>query len=73
MKKGLTGTQGVILPKANTSHIILIDELKEAVQKGQFHIYTITHVDEAIELLTGLPAGKRSTNSLKKDHFTKKF
>ncbi|MBI1954706.1 MAG: AAA family ATPase [Proteobacteria bacterium] len=66
LKRGLTGTQGVILPKANTSHIILLDELKEAVQKGQFHIYTITHVDEAIELLTGLPAGKKINKQFEK-------
>jgi Lon-like ATP-dependent protease len=54
--RGLTGTQGVIVPQANASHLMLNAEVRTAVEKGQFHIYTISHIDDALGLLTGLPA-----------------
>jgi predicted ATP-dependent protease len=57
--KGLTGKQGVILPAKNIRHLMLKTEVVEAVEKGQFHIYPIEHIDEGIEILTGLPAGKQ--------------
>ena len=57
--KGLTGKQGVILPAKNIRHLMLKPEVVEAVEKGQFHIYPIEHIDEGIEILTGLPAGKQ--------------
>ncbi|WP_461395734.1 Lon protease family protein, partial [Deferrisoma sp.] len=56
--KGLTGTQGVIIPKANVPHLMLDPEVVEAVERGRFHIYPIETVDEGLELLTGLPAGE---------------
>lgn len=59
-KRGLTGKQGVIIPFQNVSDLVLKDEVTEAVKEGKFHIYTITNTDEGIELLTGIPAGKKN-------------
>ena len=56
--KGLTGTQGVMIPRANLQHLMLQENVVEAVRQGQFHIYAVDTVDEGIELLTGLPAGE---------------
>jgi predicted ATP-dependent protease len=54
---GLTGTQGVVLPDANRAHVMLTDELADAVAAGKFHLYSVTAVSEAAELMLGLPAG----------------
>ena len=54
---GLTGKQGVIIPATNQLQLVLSDEVIEAVRAGQFHIYAVEHVNEAIELLTGCKAG----------------
>ena len=56
--RGLTGTQGVIIPASNVSNLMLANEIVDAVRAGQFHIYAIDTVDEAIELLLGMPAGQ---------------
>ncbi|MGZ5030811.1 MAG: Lon protease family protein [Methylobacter sp.] len=56
-KKGLTGTQGVVIPAANIKHLMLRWDVVHAAQSGQFSIYAVTTVDEAIELLTGMDAG----------------
>jgi len=56
--RGLTGDQGVLIPASNVKNLMVRNDVVEAVRAGQFHIYPITHVDEGIELLTGLPAGK---------------
>jgi len=56
-KRGLTGTQGVIIPTRNVRDLVLKDEVIDAVRDGLFHIYPIAHVDEGIEILTGVPAG----------------
>ncbi|MBC7288600.1 MAG: AAA family ATPase, partial [Armatimonadetes bacterium] len=56
---GLTGTQGVIIPEANTSSLMLRDDVVEAVREGKFHIYAVSTADEGIELLTGRPAGEK--------------
>ncbi len=55
--KGLTGKQGVIIPESNSTALILSDEVIEAVKDGKFHIYPVSIVDEAIEILTGCKAG----------------
>lgn len=55
--RGLTGTQGVIIPWANVEDLMLPPTLIEAVREGQFHIYAICHFEEAIPLLMGMPAG----------------
>lgn len=57
--KGFTGTQGVIIPKSNVQNLMLDEEVVQAVQEGKFHIYAVSSVDEAMEILTGIPAGKR--------------
>lgn len=54
--RGLTGKQGVVVPQSNASHLMLNAEVRAAVEKDQFHIYTISHIDEALALLTGLSA-----------------
>ena len=57
--RGLTGEQGVLIPKDNVKHLMLRDDVVEAARAGRFAVYPIAHVDEAISLLTGVPAGER--------------
>ncbi len=56
--KGLTGTQGVIIPHQNIQNLMLRRDVVEAVEKGLFHIYPIKTIDEGIEILTGVEAGQ---------------
>jgi predicted ATP-dependent protease len=60
--KGLTGEQGVIVPRANLPHLMLQDEVVEAVRAGQFHVWAVDTIEEGIELLTGCPAGARQAD-----------
>ncbi|MFW9883515.1 MAG: AAA family ATPase [Candidatus Thorarchaeota archaeon] len=60
--KGLTGHQGILIPKANIQNLMLGDDVVGAVRAGSFHIYAIETVDEGIELVTGVPAGVRQDN-----------
>lgn len=55
----LTGEQGVLIPASNVQHLMLRDDVVEAVEKGQFHVYPVETVDQGVELLTGVPAGER--------------
>ena len=57
--RGLTGSQGVILPAQNIKNLTLKQDVINAVAQGRFHIYPITTVDEGIAILTGIPAGRR--------------
>ncbi len=57
--RGLTGTQGVTIPRANVQMLMLHNEVVEAVRDGKFHIYAVSNVDEGMETLTGQPMGKR--------------
>ena len=57
--KGFTGNQGVLIPQSNVEHLMLKEEIVEAVGKGMFHIYPVSTIDEGIEILTGVRAGKR--------------
>ena len=57
--KGLTGEQGVLIPSTNVNHLMLRKDIVEAAAADQFHIYPIETIDQAIELLTGIPAGVR--------------
>ncbi|MBN2200013.1 MAG: AAA family ATPase [Candidatus Aminicenantes bacterium] len=57
--KGLTGTQGVIIPHQNARNLMLRQDVVEAVAKGKFHVYPVKTVDEGFEILTGVEAGKR--------------
>ncbi|MCK4708770.1 MAG: Lon protease family protein, partial [Gammaproteobacteria bacterium] len=56
--RGLTGNQGCIIPAINLTNLNLNDEVLEAVENRLFHIFTITHVDEALEILTGMKTGQ---------------
>ncbi|MFQ5857913.1 MAG: Lon protease family protein [Anaerolineae bacterium] len=56
---GLTGEQGVMIPAGNLRHLMLRDDVVQAVREGGFHIYAVETVDEGLELLTGQPAGER--------------
>jgi predicted ATP-dependent protease len=58
-KRGLTGTQGVVIPARNTKHLALRRDIVEAVEAGRFAVYGINTIEEALELLTGMPAGER--------------
>ena len=60
--RGLTGDQGVIIPAANIKHLMLRQNVIAAAEAGQFHIYAVDNVDQAINLLTGLPAGEADVN-----------
>lgn len=55
--KGLSGTQGVIIPASNARHLMLHDDVVEAVAAGQFHIWPIATIEQAVALLSGIPAG----------------
>ena len=57
-EKGITGQQGVIIPAANVQNLMLKKEVLDAVKKKKFHIYKVSTVEEGIEILTGIPAGK---------------
>lgn len=58
-RHGLTGTQGVIIPHDNIDHLMLSPLILESVSRGEFSIYSVKSIEEALFLLTGLPAGKR--------------
>ena len=60
--KGLTGDQGVVIPHQNVKNLMLKKEIIEAVKNKKFHIYPITTIDDGIEILTGIDAGKRNAN-----------
>ncbi|MBL9086599.1 MAG: AAA family ATPase [Planctomycetia bacterium] len=55
--RGLTGTQGVVIPRANARDLMLRDDVVEACAAGKFAVYAIDRVEQGIELLTGVPAG----------------
>jgi lon-related putative ATP-dependent protease len=55
--RGLTGNQGVLIPKSNVKHLMLRKDVIDSVNAGEFHIYPVEHIDEGIEILTGLNAG----------------
>jgi len=57
--KGLTGDQGILMPAKNLKHLMLRDEVIEAVKNGQFHIWAVNTIDEGISILTGIEAGQR--------------
>lgn len=57
-QRGLTGEQGVIIPRTNVSNLMLREDILAAVDEGKFHVYAVDTVDDGIEILTGVPAGK---------------
>src|SRR5581483_10118568 len=60
--RGLTGDQGVIIPKDNVRNLMLKPEVVQAIKDGRFHVWAVANVEQGIELLTGMPAGKLRKN-----------
>ena len=56
--RGLTGEQGVVIPFSNVRHLMLRDDVLEAAQRGLFHVYAVENIDQAMSVLTGMPAGE---------------
>jgi len=57
--RGLTGGQGVVIPASNVQHLMLREDVVQAVQAGSFGVYSVSSLDEALELLTGVEAGAK--------------
>ncbi len=55
--QGFTGDQGVIIPLANAENVVLREEVVQAIRQGKFNIWTVEHINDAIELLSGKPCG----------------
>ncbi|MGD0177471.1 MAG: ATP-binding protein [Candidatus Bathyarchaeia archaeon] len=60
--RGLNGQHSVIIPASNVQNLMLKQEVVDAVKAGKFHIYPVKTIEEGIEILTGVPAGKRLPN-----------
>ncbi len=58
--RGLTGRHGVMIPEANMRHLMLREDVVQAVCEGRFHVHAVSTVDEGLEILSGQPAGERS-------------
>ncbi|MBI2724500.1 MAG: AAA family ATPase [Chloroflexi bacterium] len=56
--RGFTGDQGVMIPRDNVRNLMLKPEVVQAVARGRFHVWSVSTIDEGIELLTGMPAGR---------------
>ena len=61
--RGLTGEQGVLIPQANVCNLMLREDVVAAVRDGHFRVWAVAEVDEALERLTGLPAGAPDSHS----------
>jgi Lon-like ATP-dependent protease len=59
LAQGLTGEQGVLIPVQNVQHLMLSEETTEAIQAGRFHVWAVSHIDQGVEILTGVTAGVR--------------
>ena len=57
--RGLSGRQGVLIPRSNAQHLMLREDVVTAVKEGQFNVYPVATIDQGIELLTGVKAGER--------------
>ncbi len=64
LARGLTGDQGVMIPKSNVEHLMLRDDVVQAVEDGKFRIIPVASIDEGIEVLTGTPAGVRNADGV---------
>lgn len=63
-QRGLTGEQGVMIPKQNIKDLVLKEEVIQAVKEGKFHIYAVSKIDEGIEILTGIKAGEKDKHGI---------
>ncbi len=62
LARGLTGKQGVVIPASNVNHLMLREDVVEAVRERRFHVWAVHRIEEGIELLTGRKAGRRQKN-----------
>jgi lon-related putative ATP-dependent protease len=60
--RGLNGEQGVLIPRSNVQHLMLREDVVDAVKSGKFAIYAVDTIDEGIEILTGVKAGERGAD-----------
>jgi lon-related putative ATP-dependent protease len=60
--RGLTGEQGCLIPQSNIQNLMLKQEVLDAIKEGKFHIWSISTIDEGIEVLTGVPAGEMKSD-----------
>jgi predicted ATP-dependent protease len=61
-RRGLTGSEGVVVPAANVQHLMLREEVVEAVREGSFNVWAAGEIDQVIEILTGIAAGERGAD-----------
>ena len=66
--RGLTGSQGVMIPASNVGNLMLKEAVVEAVKAGKFHIWPVNSIDEGIEILTGAEAGERLPEGIFKEN-----
>ena len=66
--RGLTGTQGVLIPQANVQHLMLREDIVAAAEAGTFRVFAVETIDQGIEILTGVPAGTRGTDGTYPPH-----
>ncbi len=62
--RGLSGEQGVLIPQSNVKHLMLREDVVQACEQGRFHVWPVRDVDQAMELLTGVPAGEPDEQGL---------
>jgi predicted ATP-dependent protease len=60
--RGLTGSQGVLIPQANVQHLMLREDVVAAAAAGTFHVFGVETIDQGIEILTGVQAGVRGAD-----------
>ena len=60
--RGLTGLQGVLIPRSNVPHLMLRERVRDAVEQGKFNIYAIEHIDQGLAILTGMEVGERNAH-----------
>ncbi len=58
--RGLNGEHGVMIPRSNVQHLMLRQDVVDAVANGDFHVWAVSHIDEGIEVLTGVAGGQRT-------------
>lgn len=61
-RRGLDGSHGVVIPRDNVKHLMLREEVVDAVRDGLFHVFAVRNIDEAVTVLTDTPAGQRDDN-----------
>ncbi len=68
---GVSNAQGVIIPRQNVRNLVLSNEVCEAIASGSFNVYPIETIDDGIELLTGMEAGKKQTDGFEENTFNR--